>query len=132
MNHAQHLASLGKGMSSAERASLVRNNSSSMSSQMAAINAALNQVYICLFTCHSERKGCEKFWFVRSSFNTIGALKMEAVYSSKMFAFMSKSMWCYYAEDQHHLHCHENLKYNFFLTPFFPDCLLVERVHGFL
>jgi hypothetical protein len=47
MNHQQHLASLGKGMSSAERASLVRNNSSSMSSQMAAINAALNQVCSC-------------------------------------------------------------------------------------
>jgi hypothetical protein len=57
MNHQQHLASLGKGMSSAERASLVRSNSSSMSSQMAAINAALNQV--CSFLCsyYFEREG---------------------------------------------------------------------------
>ncbi|PSN48641.1 hypothetical protein C0J52_12715 [Blattella germanica] len=44
MNHQQHLSSLGKGMSSAERASLVKSNSSSVSSQMAAITAALNQV----------------------------------------------------------------------------------------
>jgi len=54
MNHQQHLASLDKGMSSAERASLVRSNSSSMSSQMAAITAVRLQVCFCLFTCYSN------------------------------------------------------------------------------
>jgi hypothetical protein len=54
MNHQQHLASLDKGMSSAERASLVRSNSSSMSSQMAAITAVRLQVCFCLFTCYSK------------------------------------------------------------------------------
>lgn len=44
VNHQQHMASLGKGMSSAERASQVRSSSNNMSSQMAAINAALKKV----------------------------------------------------------------------------------------
>ncbi|XP_068086024.1 LOW QUALITY PROTEIN: histone acetyltransferase p300-like [Anabrus simplex] len=42
-NHQQQINSFGKGMSTAECANLVRSNTSSMSSQMAAITAALNQ-----------------------------------------------------------------------------------------
>jgi len=63
MNHQQHLASLDKGMSSAERASLVRSNSSSMSSQMAAITAVRLQVRLYFFTCYSKGDCFGVFFF---------------------------------------------------------------------
>jgi hypothetical protein len=128
MNH-QHLASLGKGMFSAERASLVRNNSSSMSSQMAAINAAArNQVCFCLIISHSERKGVRSL-LVRRSFNSVGALKMEALCFSKTLVSTYKSTWCSNPEGQYqHLCCYENLKYIFFC---FYQSLLAVGVWSF-